>query len=67
MRERFMAAPYSAASALRSSPTFQAVTRSESFLGLGMRPSEAMRQTVGFEHDNKAITTPTLTFAESGR
>ena len=45
----FMVGPY-AARALRSCPTFQAVTRSESFLGAGKVPRPTIRQIVAAEH-----------------
>src|SRR5574343_1562529 len=46
-----------AASALRRSLTFQAVTRSESLRGLGIRLSLAMRQMVASEQPKRARTT----------
>lgn len=55
-----------AASALRRSPTFQAVTRSDSFRGAGRVPFFTMRQMVADEQPTRPSTTGWRTFAESG-
>ncbi len=55
------------ARALRSSPTFQAVMRSDCFRGAGRSPRLTMRQTVAAEQAFSALTTGSRTLAESGR
>lgn len=60
-----MVAPYAARAFLRS-PTFHAVTRSDSLRGAGRVPRLTMRQTVADEQPLSAATTGRRTFAESG-
>ena len=60
-----MVAPY-AANALRSAPTFHAVTRWDNLRGAGSVPRLTMRQTVAAEQPTSAWTTGCRTFAESG-
>ena len=49
-----------------SSPTFQPVTRVDSFLGFGMVPSLDLCQTVITEQSRRPATVPTRTKAASG-
>lgn len=54
------------AKALRSAPTFHAVTRWDNLRGAGSVPRLTIRQTVAAEQPTSAWTTGCRTFAESG-
>lgn len=51
----------------RSAPTFQAEIRGDNFIGRSRCPRFTIRQMVGAEQPNRAITTGSLTLAASGR
>jgi hypothetical protein len=53
-------------SASRSSPTFHAVVRGDSFLGAGMRLALTPRHTEAAEHANNTSTTGCRTNATAG-